>query len=194
MTKRDPRRYLTKAGLAVALDIQRPTVDNWVKFGLPYLEKPGEDGKREWLFDLGDVIRWLLLNMQLVNGQIRQKSLTHKHDAGDGDQAIEPLGPNTPYSESERREKAAMAGMRELNLAREQGKTLYIEELAPVLDNLCVETRTQLLMIPQRISHECAAESDANTVERLMDDELKDALEVLSEGTIIDRLFDDDDD
>ena len=47
---------VTKAGLAKVFDISLPTVEAWLRKGMPYRQRGG-NGK-PWLFRVADVVRW----------------------------------------------------------------------------------------------------------------------------------------
>lgn len=52
-------RLVSLKELASFLERDRNTITNWLKFGLPYVEKADRDLGKAWSFDTAEVVRWL---------------------------------------------------------------------------------------------------------------------------------------
>ncbi|MBF0293870.1 MAG: hypothetical protein HQL96_01665 [Magnetococcales bacterium] len=68
----------------------------------------------------------------------------------------------------------------ELELGRLKGSLLDAEDVKREVFEMARRTRDRILGIPYRVAASLAAETDAKAIERLLDDELRTALEELS--------------
>lgn len=134
------------------------TVDKDVQNGMPYLERPDRDtGAKEWRFDTGVVIKWLVERDRESSPEAEGKNMI-------------------------RREQAAKTGLRELELAREQAILVRIDDVADALEGKLSIVKSRLLAIPGRLAQALAVESDPVKVQNLLKKEVSEALEAISEG------------
>jgi len=144
---------VNKSGLAEVLGCTMTTVGKHVQNGCP-VEKEGSN-TIEWVFDTAQVIAWL-----------RARDIADARGANSG-------------SSSEglrRRERAANAGLRELELRRKLGEVVPIEDVRATVSEQFSFVRSRLTSIPGRLAQELAAESDPDKIEKAIKAEVVEAL------------------
>jgi phage terminase Nu1 subunit (DNA packaging protein) len=152
-------KVATTETLAEMLGVHKGTVMNWVKGGMPIYEKGGP-GKAN-VFKVKDVIDWL-----------KQRAV---YDATGG--SVELM----TADEAKRRKMAAEAGLQEIELAKKQGLVVELDELERDLSNKFAELRSNMRMIPSRVSMQVLGEPDETKVKAIIMAEIDRALEVLSD-------------
>ena len=158
MPRRATGRPVNRAELADLLGVSLPTVDAYVRGGCPY-EQRGAKG-REWLFNSRAVIEWL-----------RQR---------DVEQAL-GTAQSTTFDEARRRKTAAEATLAEMELASKRREMIHVDDVAAVVASEYSACRSRLMSIPARLATACAGVADAAAVEKLIRDEIVDALTELTD-------------
>lgn len=143
---------LNRSGLAEHMGISLPTVDRWVKDGMPVVQR-GARGV-EWAFDLSDVIRWW------------------------GDRKVEAAtGAVDDLQEIEKRTAKAKMETAELELAKKRGEVAPIAEFERAQASLMAAIRQNVLNVPQRAVLQLLGETDELTFKQKLRAELTLALD-----------------
>lgn len=156
-----PRKPVSKAvsasELAQILGVSLSTITAWVRRGCPFLER-GAVGK-QWQFDSADVVKWL-----------REQDVERA------------LGKNASVTmeEARTRDKLATAQLKEIELARQRGQVVNVDDVKEIVCEDYAVVRSRILAIPGRLAQTCAIEADAEAVQRLIMAEVRDALSELS--------------
>lgn len=145
---------VNRTQLADILGVGPTTVDARVKEGMPYAQRPGEEGATQWQFDTVDVIDWL-------TGRIEAGA---KNDEG---------------KEAKIRIAVADAGLKEMELAEKKGLMINIEDIMPRIEAGDAIVKSRLLAIPGRLAQTLAVETDPVNVQRMLKAEINGALEEL---------------
>lgn len=127
-------------------------VDFKVKEGMPYVNRPGENGAREWLFDTVAILDWL------------SNRLVADDKADEGKLA-------------KIRISVAEAGLKELDLTDRMGLTINIEDqIDPVMEVLAV-VKSRMNALPGRTAQRLSVHTKegASEVLRILKAEVDDA-------------------
>jgi phage terminase Nu1 subunit (DNA packaging protein) len=143
---------LNRSGLAEHMNVSLPTIDRWVKDGMPVVQR-GARGI-EWVFDLADVISWRI-----------QRQL----DAAGG--AVDDI------KEIEKRTARAKMEQAELALAEAKGLVAPVAEFERAQAALMAAIRQNVLNVPQRAVLQLLGETDEGSFKRKLRAELVLALE-----------------
>ncbi|UOV84349.1 terminase small subunit [Klebsiella pneumoniae] len=164
---------LNRSGLAEHMGVSLPTVDRWVKEGMPVVQR-GARGV-EWSFDLADVIRWW------------------------GDRkAAAAAGEVDDLSEIEKR--TAKAKMEQVELALAEAKALVapISEFERAQASMMAAIRQNVMNVPQRAVLQLLGETNETTFKQKLRAELVIALEQAAAADLTppdeDKLDEDGDD
>lgn len=143
---------LNRAGLAEHMGVSLPTVDRWVKEGMPVLQR-GARGV-EWAFDLAEVIRWW------------------------GDRkAAAAAGEVDDIAEIEKRTAKAKMEQAELALARDKSLVAPIAEFERAQSAMMAAIRQNVLNVPQRAVLQLLGETNETIFKQKLRAELTLALE-----------------
>lgn len=151
---------LNRAEIARHIGVSLPTVDRWVKEGMPVMQR-GSRGV-EWAFDLVEVIRWY--------GDRRAKDASG--DAPDDIAQIE-----------KRTAQAKMLGF-ELELARKRGEVAPIREFERAQAKAFAEVRANILNVPQRVVIQLLGETRESVFKDVLRKELALALQAAAEADL----------
>ncbi|MFM2092861.1 MAG: Enterobacter phage Arya [Planctomycetota bacterium] len=151
-------RVVNRADLATFLGVSPPTVDAWIRRGMPF-RKRGDKG-RAWEFDTAEVVDWL------------REEEARRHI---GEQAE-----TMTLDQAKQRREVANAQLAELELAERLRTVIKVDDVAATVREEYQVVRQLLLSIPGRLAQELAAEADAAAVERALRDAIAEALEELS--------------
>lgn len=143
---------LNRSGLAEHMGVSLPTIDRWVKDGMPVVQR-GARGI-EWVFDLADVISWYA---------------RRQAEAAGG--AVDDL------KEIEKRTARAKMEQAELGLAHARGQVAPIAEFQRVQSSMMAIIRQNILNVPQRAVLQLLGETDETTFKQKLRAELTLALE-----------------
>ncbi len=148
---------VTRTELADIFGVAMTTVDNWVRRGLPVIQR-GTKGKA-WQFNTSDVASWL---------ERRAIERTETEDFGD-EKALR------------RRKLAAEAQKIELELARARGDLVPLNQLERALANTFAELKTNLRTVPSRVATSLIGEESETRIKSVILAEVDQALEVLGD-------------
>jgi phage terminase Nu1 subunit (DNA packaging protein) len=140
--------------MAALLACSPSTLDRYVAAGCPVLSKGKTSQGHE--FDSDAVMRWL-------RGRL------------DG-------SPNIQNDDSKRRYTAAVAELKEYQLAEKRGQMVAIEDVMPAFSEQLAAVRSRLLAMTGRMAQSVAAMSDPAAVERAIMDEIVGALSEITCG------------
>jgi phage terminase Nu1 subunit (DNA packaging protein) len=162
-------RLVSLKELADFLDRDRNTISNWLKFGLPYVEKADRDLGKAWAFDTADVVRWL-----------------EKRAA---DAAAEKLGATgldgkTSEDEAKRRRAVAAAIITELEAAEAVKTVVRVSHVVDRIASDYAEIRSRLMSLPDAIAGRIDAKV-AQKVREIADEQVRSTLKALR----VDRDF-----
>ncbi|WP_441228967.1 terminase small subunit [Tardiphaga sp. 20_F10_N6_6] len=157
---------LNRSGLAEHMGVSLPTVDRWVKDGMPVVQR-GARGV-EWTFDLSEVIRWYA-----------QRQV----EAAGG--AVDDL------AEIEKRTARAKMERAELELAQARGQVAPIAEFQRVQSSMMAVIRQNIMNVPTRAVLQLLGCTDEMTFKQKLRAELVLALE---QSASADLDVDDEDD
>lgn len=156
---------LNRAGLAEHMGISLPTVDRWVKEGMPVMQR-GARGV-EWAFDLAEVIRWW--------GDRKAEAAAGKID---------------DVAEIEKRTARAKMEQAELALAKDRNLVAPIRDFERAQAAVFAAIRANVMNVPQRVVIQLLGESNEAVFKQKLRAELTLALETAAKADLV--LADDD--
>lgn len=159
---------LNRSDLAAFIGVSLPTVDRWIKDGMPVVRRGGRG--IEWEFDSADVIKWL----------------GDRRAADASGTAISDL------AEIERRTKFATMQKAELELAKAKGEVAPIKEFERAQAKAMAEIRANVMNVPARAVLQLLGETDETAFKQKLAAELRLALETAAAADL--TLDDDDED
>jgi phage terminase Nu1 subunit (DNA packaging protein) len=128
------------------------TVDDYVKTGMPGVKRD-----RVWEFDTAECIAWLVAREAGIQ-----------------------LGPDKELKIQTLREVTARASLREYELSEKQKEVIRVEDSIIVLEEQLAIVKSRLQAIPGRLAQPLSVESDPATIQRMLKDEVAEALEDIS--------------
>lgn len=150
---------LNRAGLAEHMGISLPTVDRWVKEGMPVVQR-GSRGV-EWAFDLSEVIRWW------------------------GDRKVEAAtGATDDLEEIEKRTARAKMEKAELELAKAKGEVAPVREFERAQARIMAAIRQNVMNVTSRAVLQLLGETNETAFKQKLRAELTLALEQSAEAEI----------
>jgi phage terminase Nu1 subunit (DNA packaging protein) len=152
-------KFCDTGELCELLDVHKTTIHGWMKAGMPVYER-GHNGKSH-KFLVKDVIHW--------QKQRAVETATGNVDLMSADEA-------------KRRKLQAEAGLQEIELAKKKGTVVDLEELERELSNKFAELRSNLRMIPSRVSMQVLGEEDETKIKNIILAEIDKTLEVLADS------------
>lgn len=152
--------HLNRAEVARHLGVSLPTIDRWVKDGMPVVTR-GSRGV-EWVFDLPEVIRWKLDQA--------------KKDAS----AVIPDG----LEEIEKRTATAKMLEAELSLAKKRGEVASIRDFEMLQAKVFAQIRQNIMNVPQRVVLQLIGETDETVFKQKLKAELSLALTAAAEAEL----------
>lgn len=151
---------LNRSNLAEHLGLSLPTIDKFVKEGMPIVQRGGRGV--EWIFDLAEVIQWQI-----------QRAV----DAVTSDEI-------TDLDEIERRTAHAKMEMAELELATKRGQVATIRDFERAQAKAFAEIRTNVMNVPQRVVLQLLGETDETGFKAKLRAELVLALQAAAEADL----------
>lgn len=139
--------------LAQFFGVSVMTIDTWIRKGMPIVQR-GSRGV-SWEFDTAACAQW----------RADQAALNAVGDTTSSD-----------MEELKRRKAAAETALVELELSRERGKVIAVEDFDKLLSPMVIAYRSTLLNLPSKL-HQFVDEE----AEKIIDSEIRLALEALSE-------------
>lgn len=135
-------KILNRAEVAEIFGYSLPTVDSWIKDGLPS-RQAGAKGV-PWQFDSAEVHAWLIKKARNTR-RTRGNSFGDEREGG----AEIPDG-WVGIDEAKRRKEVANAKSAELDLAKSLGAVAPIEMISKTLSDEVAKARAKMLSIPTR--------------------------------------------
>lgn len=136
--------------LATLIGLDVKTIDVMVSKGMPYVSRP-QGSQRAWVFDTVAVLRWMI-----------------------GDDLDEQM------KQARLRLRQAKAGLKWREYGRRLGYLFDIEDMASQFGVGASNLKSRMMAMPQRLAQIVAVESDPAIVERLLQQEVDDALDQLN--------------
>ncbi|AWM87364.1 terminase small subunit [Microvirga sp. 17 mud 1-3] len=127
---------VTRSGLAEVFGVALPTVDGWVRNGVPVVTRGGRG--RQWAFDTADVAAWL-----------RDKAVAEATGDTQADEA-----------ELKRRKLQAETTKAELELAKARGDVAPVREFERAQAAAFAQIRANIMNVPQRVVVQLLGETD----------------------------------
>ncbi len=141
---------VNRTELADILGVSLSTIDARIKKGLPF-ESKGREG-RSYEFDTAKVINWTI-------EQIKEQ---HSNKV--------PLSDS--FSEAKRRKLNAEAKKAEIELAKELGLVVMLDDVLPSFNEALMSLRTQLLNLPRRLTPLLLGETDEDVAKDVIEKEI----------------------
>lgn len=145
-----------KATLADILSIGLTTVDARVREGMPYINRPGENGSKEWLFDTAEVIEWI------------------------ADGRGQPEEQRDEMAEAKLQQVKAESGLKWMEFGEKLGHLINIEDIVERVEAGDAIVKSRIMAVPGRLAQTLAVESDPAKVQALIKAELNEALAELN--------------
>lgn len=134
---------LNRAEVAETFGYSLPTVDSWIKDGLPSRQQ-GAKGV-PWQFDSAEVHAWLVKKARATR-RTRGNAFGDEREGGEGETPEGWVG----LDEAKRRKEVANAKSAELDLAKSLGAVAPLDMIAKTLSDEVAKARAKLLSIPTR--------------------------------------------
>lgn len=148
-------RLVSKLTVAEAFGVSLPTVEKYLRNGMPVAQIGGRGVK--WQFDLTQVIRWKI-----------------------AEAVREARGKTSTVDESRKRKLSAEAALAELDLATRRGDAVSLNDTAAAWEGMAVAFRNKMLGLPAKLAPVLVAETDLATARGTLEREVHEALEELS--------------
>ena len=150
---------VSRADLAEILRVSAPTVDAWIRRGLPVAKKGGRG--RAYEFDLADVIAW-----RVEQAETNASAATEVVD----------------FEEARARKTAAEAEIAEADARQRRGELVEIDTVAEILETRLSTVRLRLLAVPAKVAPRVAPIRATAKIRRILEDEFSDVLDELTSG------------
>ena len=154
---------VTLVGLCLVTGMTSYEIKDLIEKGLPHIGGKG----RSYVFNTAEVIQFKI-----------------KHDAATLREEYESFGEleegKMSLNEAKRRREVATALKAELELANERKQVANIDDLAALFSDALINVRANLVSMPSRLSG-ILSHQDDETVGRLLDAEINDILENISQ-------------
>lgn len=152
--------HLNRSDIARHMGVSMPTIDRWVKEGMPVIERGGRGV--QWLFNLPDVIRWW------------------------GDRRAKDAAGDVPDDLAEIEKRTAKAKMleAELRLAKARGEVALIADFERAQAKVFAQIRANVMNVTQRVVIQLLGETDEATFKMKLKAELALALNAAAEADL----------
>lgn len=154
-------QLVTRAELAHIFGVTPPTVDQWIKQGVP-VEERGSRG-RAYQFNTARVREW---REQMIRDQAAGTARVDE-------------------AELRRRELAAKTELAELTLAKEKRLVAPLDEIGRAVAKAFAEVRAGVRNVPSRVATQIVGETDEARLKAVLLAEIDQALEALSDADLI---------
>lgn len=162
MAKPIKGQAVNRTALADIFGVALPTVDIWIRNGLPCITRGGRG--KQWEFDTAAVAQWL-----------RDKAVT---DATGETQADE--------AEITRRIKRAQMEIAELELAKAKGLVAPVDQMERMISRAFAEVRAGMRNLPSRTVSMLIGETDERRFKTVLASEIDQVLEALANVDLLD--------
>ena len=143
--------------IALALNLTPQRIHQLVKAGMP------KEGRAQ--YDIGQCLMWYVRYLQ--------RSLGKK-------EGMDEEGEITSIKAERTRLLKAQADAAEHELSRKRGEVISLSDYELIITDLIVQTRAQLLALPARATTRVKGLDDPNLIERVLSEEVREALKHLS--------------
>lgn len=147
--------------IADVLGVNKVTVDTYVREGMPAVERADRSRGIEWVFDTSLCIKWLI-----------ERAVARVARSSDA-------GPES-FEDAKTRDKSAVAGLREMQLAERRKELVAIDDVVERVEAQYAIVKSGLRAIPGRVSQLLAVEADPARVEAVLKAEINVVLSALS--------------
>lgn len=158
-----------KSKLAEIFGVTIQTIDQWVRDGMPVLERPGQKG-HEWKFETSEAINWRIGNR--IEAAVKGKKAGRKAAPADLDD---------PETAARIRKLNADAEAKEHSLALLRREAVSITDFESALNAAISAARGKLLGMGAHLAPVVAIESDVNTCQASIDAVVREILQELSD-------------
>ncbi|USZ80530.1 terminase small subunit [Serratia phage MQ-4] len=162
MAKSIKGQSVNRTALANIFGVALPTVDLWIRNGLPCVTRGGRG--KQWEFDTAAVADWL-----------RDRAVT---DATGETQADE--------AEMSRRIKRANMELSELELAKAKALVAPVDQIERMLARVFAEVRAGMRNLPSRTVSMLIGETDERRFKQVLGSEIDQVLEALASVDLLD--------
>lgn len=160
------KRHVSQSGCAEVFGVHRNTVAAWLKQGCPFVQKADKKRGRDWILDTADVAQW-------------RADKAVQDTVGDTETASE--------DELKRRKLAADTQLAELEVGKKRGELIPKDDIDKFLSALAIETRTRLLLVPQRCATQLIGMNNEAEIKAIIEGEQLEALSDVSQLVIEDE-------
>jgi len=152
---------VNRSGLADVFGVALPTVDGWVRQGVPVVTRGGRG--RQWEFDTADVAEWL-----------RDKAVAEATGNVQADEA-----------ELKRRKLQAETTKAELELAKAKGDVAPVREFERAQAAAFAQIRANIMNVPERVVLQLLGETNEVEFKKKLTDELTLALQAAATAELV---------
>lgn len=160
---------------ARCLGIDRNTLAKWLEAGAPFIERA--EGNKPWVLSVPEIIEW---KMEVEKSKAVEAALRKVSPDGTVEGAIESIDDGQiTLDEAKRRKAVADAVIREIQLDKEAGSVIPIEDVATVVAREYSAVRETILGIGPRVAPRIAGETDANIIAEAIREQVDESLSAL---------------
>lgn len=167
---------MTQTEMAHLVGVSPMTVSNWVREGMP-TRHPGGRGRASDI-DLAVALEWLAKRGIRPN-VARDHALVIPADPAPDDDTADGDG-GADYKASRAKREHFAAAREEMRYRQEAGELMIAAEVEQAMADACTTIRVALEALPDRISHQIAAETSEEAVRTLLSDAIEAMLTDLS--------------
>lgn len=169
--------HCNKSELAGIFGVTIPTIDQWVRDGMPVADRPNQKGA-EWTFETSQAIYWKI--GKAIEDKRRRRSGAAEGVAPDGD----------PIKLAQVRKLIAEAEIKEQKAALAKREVVRVDDAAMVLSAAIGNAKGKLLGLGSKVAPLVAMESEEGACRDIIDAEVREALEELADVSL-DVAFED---
>lgn len=155
---------VNRSELADILGKTLATINAWVKEGMPYMRRPGEDDSKHWEFDTVSVIDWML---ERVGGGIEDVKLTAE------------------AKRAKLKDTIFTTNLKEIDLNERLGTMVAIDLAIQPTQEMLGVMKSLMLAIPGRCAQQLALETDPKKVLAVLNAEINRAMDVVQTPDIL---------
>lgn len=154
MARKERGKIVNRVELAVIFGVSLPTIDAWVRGGMPCVVEGGRGV--EYQFNTRDAINWHVAQKAAPKGAV-----------GNGTETLE---------EAKRRREITNADLAEIDLAERRGRVVPIEHVAKQVGRLLSSVRARLLAIPTKVAPVAQTAGSAEEIRSMIEDSIREAM------------------
>lgn len=157
-----------KSELAGIFGVTIPTIDQWVRDGMPVADRPNQKGA-EWTFETSQAIDWKI-------GKALEEKRRRKRDSAEGGDAGDD-----PIKGAQVRKLIAEAEIKEQKAALAKREVVRVDDAAMILSAAIGNAKGKLLGMGSKVAPLVAMESEESACRDIIDAEVREALEELAD-------------